>query len=129
MLGQILAKTFIDENQTRPLGRTPSLFIDEYWVYGAEQCFEEWLYRHGFRPAWDNFLGATETLDGIDADTLNAYYRDVQRGFQSDRKRSRRGHAWGNVAAFAARIKSIKQFVREQHVDDTGISSTVGVEP
>jgi hypothetical protein len=95
---------------TRPLGRTPSLFIEEYWVNGPEQHFEEWLYRKGFRPVWDHFLGSTETLDGIDADTFNAYYHDKEHGFQVDRERSRRGWTWGNVAAFASRIKSIKRF-------------------
>lgn len=97
---------------TRGLGQTPSIFIEEYWVNGPERLLEVWLYRNDFRPAQDHFLGRTETLEGIDADTLNAYFHDGEHGFQRTRKTSRRGWTWGNVAAFASQIKSIKRFIR-----------------
>lgn len=98
--------------QTRALGHTPSIFIDDYYVNGAEQCFEEWLYRNDFRPAWDNFLGKTILLVGLDADTLNEYFYDREHGFQRDRDKSKNSWTWGNVAAFAFRIKQIKKLVR-----------------
>tara|TARA_R110000824_G_scaffold272180_1_gene460692 strand:+ start:3426 stop:3755 length:330 start_codon:yes stop_codon:yes gene_type:complete len=94
---------------TRSLGHIPSIFIEEYWVNEPEQCFEIWLYRKGFRPAQDNFLGRTETLDGLDADTFNEYFHDKEHGFQKDCDIGRRGWTWGNVAAFASTIKHIKR--------------------
>jgi len=97
--------------QTRSPGQVPSLFIEGYWVNRPEQCFEVWLYRKGFRPASDNFLGKTETMEGLDADTLNEYYHDREKGFMHDRDNSCHGWTWGNVAAFASAIKSIKRFV------------------
>lgn len=99
-------------DSTRQLGQTPSMFIDNYYVNGAEQCFEEWLYRRGFRPAWDNFLGKTETLDGLDADTLNEYFHDREHGFQKNKDKSKNSWTWGHVAAFGSRIKQIKRLVR-----------------
>jgi hypothetical protein len=101
-------------SSTRPLGRTPSIFIEDYWVNEPEKGFEIWLYRRGFRPVWDNFLGATRTLNGIDVDTFNAYYHDKEHGFQvSQDFQQRGGWTWGHVAAFASVIKSIKLLVRK----------------
>jgi hypothetical protein len=114
---------------TRGLGHTPSLFIEEYWVNGSERLFEVWLYRNDFRPAQDNFLGETETLDELNADTLNAYFHDKEHGFQCRREINRRGWTWGNVAAFASHIKSIKRLVRKTNDDSNrDISSRVGLE-
>jgi len=48
----------------------PSAFIEDEYVRGPERWFEEWLYRHDFRPVWDNFLGKTIEQDGIDANTF-----------------------------------------------------------
>jgi len=98
--------------KTRRLGSTPSIFIEDYHVNSSEEMFEVWLYRQGFRPSWDNFLGKTEILEGLDADTFNEYYHDPTHGFRSTLVHQRRNWTWGNVAAFASNIKHIKRFVR-----------------
>ena len=107
-------------NESRELGRTPSIFVEDYWVNGSERLFEEWLYRNGFRPGWDNLLGESKTLEWLDAGILNDYYYDKKYGFQQDRDRARRGWTWGNLAVFSSKIRTIKKLVRRRN----GITST-----
>jgi hypothetical protein len=100
--------------QTRKLGRTPSLFIEDFQVNEFEEWLEVWLYRHDFRPVWDNFLGKVEILEGVSADILNEYYFDQIQGFATIPARQRQHWTWGHVAGFASRIKHIKRFVRKR---------------
>ena len=101
--------------KTRRLEHTPSIFIEDYNVNDSEEMFEIWLYRQGFRPSWDNFLGKTEILERLDADTFNRYYHDPEHGFLSPLGYQRIGWTWDNVAAFASNIKHIKRFVRKEN--------------
>lgn len=108
------AETVAFWRQTRRPGRTPSLFIEDFWVNEPEEWLESWLYRHDFRPAWDNFLGKVEVLEGISADVLNEYYLDQIEGFATVPAHRRQYWTWGHVAGFASRIKHIKRLVRSE---------------
>lgn len=101
--------------KTQRPDKTPSIFIEDYWVNELEEMFEVWLYHRGFRPSWDNFLGKTETLERLDADTFNEYYYDQVLGFRSTQTRGCCGWTWGKVVAFASNIKLIKRLVRKEN--------------
>lgn len=99
---------------TRGIGKHLSMFAaSEYWLTGPERLFEVWLYRNGFRPADEHYLGATELLDGLTADILNSYFHDKEYGFSKDSVPHKSQWTWGHVAAFASKVKQIKQLARK----------------
>jgi hypothetical protein len=95
----------------RKVGCHPSIFIQDFYVNDKERFFELWLYKNGFRPAFENYLGATVTHNGIDTAIVNQFYRVLVNTANSQGSEFNFAGEWNSLLYFATKINHIKQLV------------------
>jgi hypothetical protein len=95
----------------RKVGCHPSIFIQDFYVNDKERFFELWLYKKRFRPAFENYLGATVTHNGIDTDIANQFYKVLLNTSNSQGSGFNLTNEWNSILYFATKINQIKQLV------------------
>ena len=95
----------------RKVGCHPSIFIQDFYVNDKERFFELWLYKKRFRPAFENYLGATVTHDGIDTAIANQFYKVLVNTANSQGSEFNLTSEWSSLLYFATKINQIKQLV------------------